>query len=145
MANAKAYATVLIALTIAATLFAPISTMINDSTGVQSVTNESLTADPGTWQELDGYQVEQGSETVWWYNSTSSSWEQLSGSDYDVRYDPGELKVNTSSSVQEGDDLKVSYDYQATSETSTTVLTMVPLFVALLMLGVLASKIMQGM
>ena len=136
----------LIAATVAITLFNPISAAVSGNTGDVDVTNESLTATPGEYQDLDGYNIKSGSETVYWYNSTSGSYEEVSSpGDYEMNYSDGSIEYNTSGKVSSGDDTKVTYTYEATNGTTTTVATLVPLFVALLVLGIMASKMMGMM
>lgn len=141
-------AAVLIAVTIAATLFMPINSAVVGNTGVQTVENETsgLTASFNETQDLDGYNIVEDSETVERHNSTSDSWETLTrGTDYEMNYGPGEIEVLNSDNVDEGDDIRASYDYEATNSTTATVANLVPLFVALLILGVLAGKVTDMM
>lgn len=136
----------MVALAVAATLVGPFNAAVADSTGTQSVTNESVTAEIDTFVELDGYDIVTDSETVYWYNNSSSSYEEVtSGTDYEMNYDPGQIKALSGGSIGDGDELKVSYDYQATDGTTTTIAGLVPLFVVLLILGVLAAKIQKMM
>lgn len=133
-----------VAVTIAAALFVPFATSVTDNTGAQSVTNESITADVNESVDLSGYDIDSGSETVWWLNSTSGSYEQVtSPDDYSMTYDAGEISFNASGQVDDGDSVKVTYDYQATSGTVTTIAEQLPLFFALLVLGVIAGKLME--
>jgi len=134
----------MIGLTIAATLFTPISDAVTGNTGVQTVENESVTASNTTYVDMQGFEIKENSETVDWYNSTSGSYETVTeGTDYDMAYENGSIIALDGGTISDGDDLRVTYDYQATDDSTTTVTTLVPLFVALLMLGVIASKI-QG-
>jgi hypothetical protein len=136
----------LIAATVAITLFNPISAAVDGNSGDVDVTNESLTATPGDYQDLDGYDVKSGSETVYWYNSSSSSYEAVSSpDDYEMNYSSGSIVFNSSGKVSSGDDVKVSYTYAATDGTTSTVVALVPLFVALLVLGIMAAKMMGMM
>jgi hypothetical protein len=141
MVSPREVATVLIAAAIAATLI-PAFVTATDATGTQSVTNESVTADVGNFTELDGWNVNSG-ETVYWYNSSSGSNETVSsGTDYELDYDNGRIKALASSStISDGDTLYVTYTYDVTTGTATTVANLVPLFVVLLLLGTLAAKI----
>jgi len=143
MASAKEIATTLVALTIAATLFAPITTAVTSNTGVQTVDNKSVTVESvGEYQQVEGYNVDGSTLTVDWYNSSSSSYETLTeGTDYEFNDSDASIKVLTSSDVSDGNELRLTYDYQATSGSTTTVADLIPLFVALLIIGVLAAKI----
>lgn len=146
MAQPRKVAAVLVALTIAASLFGPVASAVNESTGVQSVDNETVTADVGNWAELDGYDVDSSSVTVEWYNSTSSSYETVSsGTDYELNASDGSIKALSGGDIGDGDELRVTYNYSATSGTTTTVGNLVPLFMALLIIGVLAARIQEMM
>jgi len=148
MANSKAIVALIIGATIAATLFMPINAAVNDNVGTQTIENETdgLTADYNTTQDLEGYNIVDGSETVERYNSTSGSWETLTaGTDYQINNEPGSIEILDTSATDAGDDIRVSYDYQATSGATTTVALLVPLFVALLVLVMLAAKVMEMM
>lgn len=145
MVSSKTIAVLMIAATIAMTLFNPVSTAIGDNTGSVTVTNETVTASPGNYTDLRGYDIDSGSETVYWYNSSSSSYEQVSSpDDYEMAYQNGSIQANSSGTIGEGDELKVSYDYQATDGTTTTVAGLVPLFLLLLILVTIAAKVQEG-
>lgn len=136
-------AALLIAATIAVTLLNPVVGAVQDNTGTQDVDNESITAST-EYQDLEGYNVDSG-ETVEWYNSSSGSYEEISeGSDYEIDRDSGQVKINSSGVASEGDDLRVTYSYTASSSTVTTVVGLAPLFMGLLVLGILAARV-QGM
>lgn len=142
MASMNSYMTVMIAVAIAATLIAPFATATSDNTGTQSVVNESVTADTGSYVDLGGYDINQGSETIYWYNSTSGSNETLSSpSDYEIRYDTGDLKANASGPVSDGDQLYANYTYQATGGTTTALAKLLPVFFVLVILVSLVSKV----
>lgn len=141
MATPKEVATVVIALTIAATLFVPIADTVEGNSGTQTVTNESVTADVGNYTELDGYRIDEDSETV--YNASGA--EMTRGTDYEMGYENGSIKALSGGSISDGTTIQVSYDYQATDGTTSTILDLVPLFVALLILGVMAAKIQEAM
>lgn len=116
---------------------------VNNSTGEQTVTNETVTAQSGEYVDLDGYSIVSNSETVYWYNSTSDSYETVSsGSDYEMNYDPGEIKALSGSSViSDGDKLRVSYDYEASGSTTTFVAGFIPLILALLLFSYVAFRL----
>ncbi|WP_148414921.1 hypothetical protein [Haloferax sp. KTX1] len=142
--NAKGIAAVLIAATIAATLFMPISNVVTGNTGTQSVVNETATADVGTAVDLDGYEVVADSETVYYDNG--SGWTTATaGTDYSFDDNSASVTALSGGSIDDGAALRVSYDYQATSGSTTTITGLIPLFVALLILGVLAAKAMDGL
>lgn len=141
MASTKAVLGVIIAATFAAVLFVPFYDTVTDTAGQQSVTNETLTADPGTYQDLDGYRVVDASETVWWQDTAGGTYEQVSTGNYSMNNSDGSISISTGSSVDAGDALKVSYDYQSTDENTATILNLAPLLVALLILVVIATKV----
>jgi hypothetical protein len=124
----------------------PVVGAVNDNTGQQSVTNETVTADLDSYVDLGGYDVDEGSVTVYGFNDTSSSYETVADADYDVREPEGELRVNSSASVvQDGETVKVSYDYQASDGVATTVIQFVPVIMATLVLFVLSQGVQRGM
>lgn len=146
MVKPRTIAGLVIALTIAATLFTPIADTVNQNTGEQSVTNETVTAQHGEYVDLDGYSILTDSETVYYTNNTDGSTEVATrGTDYEMNYSSGSIKALSSGSIDDGEQIDVSYDYEATDSTTTTVAALVPLFVALLMLGVMAARIQDAM
>jgi hypothetical protein len=146
MADAKKLAALMVGVTIAAVLFSPIASTIGANTGDQTVTNETVVVSHGEYVDLSGYQVETGSETVYYTNDTSGEWEQATrGTDYEMDYPPGQIQALSSGSIDDGEEVRVSYTYQATDGTTTTVLTMVPMFVGLLILGTIAARVMDEM
>lgn len=143
MATKKLMA-VMIGVVMAVVLFMPINDAVGAHTGSADVTNESLVADPGTYQDLNGYDIEEDSETVWWYNSTSGEYEQLTeGTDYEINYTAGSIQYLTSGDVSDGDDTKVSYTWQQTDPTTTTVVTLIPVLLAVLIIGTLGNKVSE--
>lgn len=147
MVSHKKIASLLVAVTIAATLYAPITDAVTGNTGEIEVENESVVAEPGTAVDLDGHTIQEGSETVEWYNSTSESYETVEeGTDYEIDTDAGTLTVlESSSTISEGDELRVGYTYAATSSMATTVINLIPLMLGLLILVVLAKPAMDAM
>jgi len=124
----------------------PVVGAVQDNTGTQAVTNETVNADLDSYADLGGYDVDEGSVTVYGFNDTSSSYETVSSTDYDVRYPEGELQVNsTASIVQDGETIKVSYDYQASDGVATTVIGFIPVIMATLILFVLSQGVQRGM
>lgn len=141
MASPRRYAALLIALTIAATLFTPITNSVVDATNEQSVTNETVTAQTGTFVDLERYQLVDGSETV--YNS--SGVEMTRGTDYEIDYGDGRIKALSGGDISDGSEIQVSYQWRQTTGTTSTVLDLIPLFVALLILAIMASQVMEAM
>lgn len=135
----------LIAVTIAATLIAPIVTSVNDNTGTVSVTNESVTADVGNYVDLDGWDIDSGSETVYYDNNSDGNYDTAAASDYTLNESEGTIRADSGGSIDDGAAMLVSYDYQATSGTTTTVVDLIPMFLGLLIMGVLAFRIQRMM
>jgi len=146
MVSGKSIAGLLVAVTIAATLFMPINSAITSNSGDITVTDEEVTADIGNETQLDGYSIEDGSETVEWYNETSSSWETVSsGTDYSMDYEQGTITALSGGTINDGDDLRVDYTYAATDGTTSTVMGLIPMFLGLLMLVSLAKPVMESL
>lgn len=142
MVKMKSIVALVIAATIAMTLFTPVLDTVNANTGTQSVTNETVVAQHNTYVDLDGYEVDKNSETVYWYNETSSSYETATeGTDYNFNYSAGSIEAISSGAIEDGEEIKVSYDYQATDGTTATIANLVPTFMALLVVGTFAGKI----
>lgn len=138
---------VALAVTIAAILLGPIVTAVNDNTGVQTVENETVTADIGNYTSLDGWQIDESSEVVYGYNDTSASYEQLTeGTDYEMDYEAGQIKALSGSTiVDDGEDMKVTYDYQSTDDMTTTIIGYGPTFLALLLLTVVGARVTESL
>lgn len=141
MASPRRYAALLIALTIAATLFTPITDSVVSATNEQSVTNETVTAQTGTFVDLERYQLVDGSETV--YNSSGA--EMTRGTDYEIDYGDGRIKALSGGDISDGSQIQVSYQWRQTTGTTSTVLNLIPLFVALLILAIMAAQVMEAM
>jgi hypothetical protein len=141
MATGKQIAGVMVAATIVATLFSPMLGIVASSSGTQTVDNTTFTADIGDPVELPGYDVTEGTLTVEWYNSTSGSYEQVDDSYWNFSYPRAELTVENGTKISQGDDMRASYDYQATDGTTTNIVEMVPMFMALTLMGMLGNEI----
>ncbi len=108
-------------------LLSPVSSTITNNTGTQVVTNESHAVDFDESIDLRGYNIDPGSETVYGYNDSSGSYEVASASDYSLNDETGTLDVNSSSALfDEGEDVSVSYDYQASDDLTTLVVGFIP-------------------
>lgn len=141
MASTRQIMVVVLAVTIGAVLFIPFSSAVADNSGTQSVTGENVTADIGNYTQLDFYNVDASSVTV-----NNSSGDTVASSDYEINESDGAIKINSGViNVNDGEELNVSYDYQATDDQTTTVLQLAPLLLALLLLVVLASRTMRSM
>lgn len=111
----------------------PLNQAITQNTGVQTVTNESVAASTSTYVELEGWHVIPGTDTVYWKNPSTGSYQQLNLSDYSIKTEAGTIKANASSGVSDGDTLLVNYQYRATDQMATRVAGLiVELFVAMM-------------
>lgn len=126
--------TVAITLVIVAALFGPFVTAVSSSTGVQSVTNETVNASAGEYVNLEGFDVEAGSVSV--YNNSDDL--QTEGVDYEIEYDNGSLLALSGGSIADGEELGVTYEYAQTSDVATTVAELLPLILLVTILGVVA-------
>ncbi|WP_435125396.1 hypothetical protein [Halobaculum sp. D14] len=145
MVSTSKLLTVMLGVVIAVVLLGPFVTTINGNVGTQTVTNETVTADVGSYVDVTGYNVVSGSATVYGYNDTSGSFEvAAAGTDYELDEGAGSVKaLNGSTLINDGETMKVSYDYQATSGTTTTVLNLLPLLVGVLILGTVGMKVQK--
>lgn len=118
----------------------PVVGAANDNSGTQTVTNESITANYDQFVDLGGYDIVDGSETVYGYNDSSGDYEvAVESTDYEINNGAGEIKIlNGSSLIEDGEEVKVSYDYQASGDLTSTLMTFVPVMLATLVLVVLA-------
>lgn len=115
-------------------LLGPVAGVVADNTGVQEVTNETVNADYDQSVDLRGYDIDENSETVWRLNNTSGDYEEAtSGTDYEMNYDAGTIEFNDSSTlIDDGEEVKVSYDYRAADQLTTLIVGFIPLAVGLL-------------
>lgn len=135
---------VMFGVVVAMTLFLPVSNAVSAHSGTANVTNETVSAEVGTYQDLTGYDIDNSTVTVWWYNSSSGSYEQLSdGSDYELAVENGSIKPLSSGDVSDSDELKVSYEYQQTDGSTTTVITLIPLLLGVLVIGKMSMVIQE--
>ena len=146
MVSARNVAVLAVALVIGVTLLSPINSAVIDNTGEVDVDEESLTAEIGEWQSLANNNLVEDSETVEYYDDGTDEWVTATeGTDYEINYDDGEVQFLEGGAVSEGDDVRVSYTYEATDSMTTTVLNLIPLFVALFLLVALARPLMNGL
>lgn len=138
---------VVLALALGLVFLQPVVQAANDNTGTQTVTNESVTANVGTYVDLGGYSLTDGSETVYMLNDTSGEYEvATAGTDYNMSYDEGAIKALASSThIEDGEGIKVSYDYQASGGVTETVGTFVPVMLATLLLVAAANGVRKEM
>lgn len=136
-----------IAAVIGVIFLGPVSQAANENTGTQNVTNETVAADYGNVVDLGGYNIDENSETVYGYNDTSGSYEvATSGTDYNMSYQSGGIEVLSSSSlIEDGEDIKVSYTWQASNSFTTTVVGFIPVMLGVLIFAKLANGVTREM
>lgn len=143
MATGKFLMGVMVAVLIGATLFSPLATSVNDNTGAVTVTNETATATVGTYESLDGYDIDDSTDVVYYDNNSDGTFETATqGTDYELATDNGSIKVLSGGAIDDGAPIKTTYEYRATDDSTTTIAGLVPLLAALLLLVVLANSIM---
>lgn len=126
----------MIAVAIAATLVAPFTTAIAGNTGTVSEVG-NVSADLGNYQDVDGYNIDSAT-----FTATDSGGTTLTEStDYELNATAGEVKFLSSGSVSDGETIELSYDYQATDGTTSTITDLLPLFVGLLILVSIAAGV----
>jgi len=125
----------MIAVAIAATLVAPFTGAISGNTGTVSAT-DNVTAQVGDYQEFDGYDVDAST-----FDASQGGTALTEGTDYELNETAGTVKFLSGGSVTDGSTVDLSYDYQATDGTTSTIANLLPLFVALLVLVTLAAGI----
>ena len=126
-------------------MLSPVNTTVQNNTGVQSVVNETHAVDFNETLDLRGYDIDPGSETVYGYNQTSGSYEVVPASDYTLADSTGELDLDRSSTLfDEGEQAKISYDYEASDDLTTLVVGFIPLGVGILVFMGIATHV-EGM
>lgn len=125
----------------------PVVGAANDNSGTQTVTNETVAANYDTFVDLGGYAIVDGSETVYGYNDSSSSYEVAAeGTDYELDLGAGEIKIlNGSTLIEDGEDVKVSYDYEASGDLTATLIDFTPVMLATFVLVILARGVEKEM
>ena len=124
-------------------MIGPVDSVVQNNTGTVSITNETVHANFNESVDLKGYDIDPGSETVWALNDSSGSYEQVTASgDYTLHEATGAISFNESSSlIQSGEEVKVSYDYQASGELASLVIGFIPLGVGLLIFAGIANRV----
>ncbi len=135
---------VALAVAIAAILLGPVVTAVNDGTGTQSVTNETVTVETGEYVEFDGYSVVEDSVTVYAENDSDEWVEAEEGTDYKIDYDAGSIEaLDGSTLIEDGDTVKITFDYEATDEMTSTVIGYGPVFMGLLLMVTVGMKVTE--
>lgn len=138
----------MIALTIGAVMLVPVVDIVDSNNGEVDVENETVTTNASYTEtyDLQGFNIVNGSETVERYDSGTDSWNTLSaGTDYELNETNGSVEFLSGGNVSEGDEVRASYTYEATTGTVSTVVGLIPLFLALLLLVPLATKVQDRM
>jgi len=140
MVDARKLMAIVVTVTIAGTLLGPLGASVADSTGQVDVQAENVTAN-NEFQNLRGYDIVAGSVTV-----NDSTGNAVDSGNFTVRNEAGEIRIDNSTStvVSDGERVEVSYTYQATDGSTTTIAGLIPLMAALLILGTIAAR-MTGM
>jgi len=133
---AESIVKMVIAVAIAATLVSPFIGAIDGNTGSVDV-NESLTADVGNYQDLEGYDIDAST-----FSANDSDGNTLTdGTDYELNSTDGTVKFTSAGNVGDAELVTANYTYQATDGTTSTIADLLPLFVALLILVTLAAGV----
>jgi hypothetical protein len=134
-----AVAGTLIAITIVAVLVGPLATSVVGNSGVVGA-QETVSADPGTIQDLEGYDITSN------FSADNGGTSLSEGSDYELYEENGSIKFLTgSANVAGGDNVDLTYEYNATDGITATIADLIPLFAGLLILGTVAVRIRQMM
>ena len=134
----------LLAVTIGAVFFVPVVDILDNTTGEVEVENDVLTNDASFDEvyDLQGFDVTPDSEIVEVWDDGTESWTTLTaGTDYQIDTDQGEIEFIDGGGVSEGDEVRASYEYQATDGIITSIAGLLPVFLALLLLVPLANKV----
>lgn len=134
----------LLAVTIGAVFFVPVVDILDNTTGEVEVENDVLTNDASFDEvyDLQGFDVTPDSEIVEVWDDGTESWTTLTaGTDYEIDTDQGEIEFIDGGGVSEGDEVRASYEYQATDGIITSIAGLLPVFLALLLLVPLANKV----
>jgi len=141
MATGRTVASALIAMAVVAVLIGPLATSVGSSTGTVGV-NETISAQQDEWQDIEGYDLTANFTAT----NTNGGTTLSEGSDYELATENGSIQfLSGSANVAQGDDVRLVYDYQGTDTTTSTIANLIPLFAALLLIGVAAARIQQMM
>jgi len=119
----------------------PVVAAVTDNSGTVTE-SENVTADLGNYSDLGGYNVVSGSVVV---EPAGGGTAYSQGSDYTVALENGSIKALSSGTISDGENLNVTYDYQATDSSTTTVLGFVPVMFGVLLFVVVSRGVMGGM
>ena len=138
----KAFIGLMVGLMVAGMFLGPLNTAVAENTGTQSVTNESVTVALDEDVDLDGWQVQSGTVTV--YNASTGSVVPQAGN-YTIANEPGTINVSSSNSagLSDGNEILVTYDYAATDATATLIAGFVVTLVLVMMVWYPANWIQE--
>jgi len=140
MATGKTITAAVIAMTIAVVFLGPVFSIVDGNSGTVGV-DENATIQTDSWADLEGYEI---TSNFTLYDDTGT--QLIEGTDYELNSTAGTIQaLSGSTAISSGDTVNAVYDYQATSGTTTTIVTLVPTFIALLILGTAAAKMQQMM
>jgi hypothetical protein len=132
---------IVLAVVLGIVVMQPVVGAVNDNTGTVSDA-ENVTADLGNYSDLGGYDLVDGTVVV---ESTDGTTTYSEGSDYEVALENGSIKPLSSGTITDGETLNVTYDYNATDSSTTTVLGFVPVMFGVLLFVVVSRGVMGGM
>lgn len=148
----QAEAGTLIALTIglvvAVTMISVLIPLVDENAGTVTVTNETVTssATDNTVYDLDGFDLQAG-ETVYAENGSAGSFVVVPSGDYTIDSSPGEINLTlvgeSAGTIDTGDEVLITYDYEATGSTVETILDLLALFLALIALVAISGPIQR--
>jgi len=122
-------------------MLAPVVAAVNSNTGTVSVTDETVVAQSGERVALSGYDIDPATVTVEAYNDTSGSWETTT--EYTLYDQPGDIQfdVQNATNIEDGEEIRVDYDYQATGELTALVAGFIPVGIGLLIFVPIARRV----
>lgn len=118
-----------------------VAPVVAQNTGTVSITNETVTATSGEYSSLQGYDIDPATAVVYGHNDTSGSYETTT--EYTLNEGAGEIQfdIQNSTLIEDGEDVKVTYDYQATDSLTGLVAGYLPLGIGLLVMVTIATRI----
>jgi hypothetical protein len=132
---------IVLAVVLGIVVMQPVVGAVNDNTGTVTEA-ENVTADLGNYSDLGGYDVVDGTVVV---EPAGGGTAYSEGTDYEVALDNGSIKTLSSGGISDGETLNVTYDYEATDSSTTTVLGFVPVMFGVLLFVVVSRGVMGGM
>jgi hypothetical protein len=142
MVRTGALVSLFVGATIAILLFSPVTTTVTGLDETTTVSDEIVEADVGAESELRGYQLTDAPVTVEEYNESSETWATRSqGTDYTLDRADGSIQTLEDGRIDDGARLRVDYAYQPADDTTAMIWGYAPFVLAVLLLGVLGSKL----